>query len=192
VSAGTRTGRQRFFLVALAVVVVDQLTKVAAHRWLRPAGSVEIVPGFFDLTYSRNRGGLFGYFADLPEPWRVGLLTALPVLAIVLLSRFLLWGDDLSRPARLGLSAVLGGAVGNLIDRLLRGEVVDFLDVYAGAAGPAAWLVRQFGTAHWPTFNVADSAIVVGAGLLLLDALRPHAPAPAVSAGADPRSAAPE
>jgi len=188
VTAGTRSS----FLVALAVVVVDQITKVAAHRWLRPAGSVEVVPGFFDLTYSRNRGGLFGYFADLPEPWRVGLLTALPVLAIALLSRFLLRGEDLSRPARVGLSAVLGGALGNLIDRALRGEVVDFLDAYASAPGLADWLVRHFGTAHWPTFNVADSAIVVGAGLLLLDVLRPHARAPAPAPSAASRSIAPE
>jgi signal peptidase II len=168
------TARRGDLGIALAVVVVDQLTKIAAHAWLRPVGSVPILPGWFDLTYSRNRGGLFGYFADLGDPWRAMLLTALPVLAIVLLGRFLVYGTDLSRPARAGLASVLGGAIGNLIDRLVRGEVVDFLDAYAGAAGPAAWLERHFGTAHWPTFNVADSAIVVGAGLLLLDVVRPR------------------
>ena len=150
--------RRAYLLITLAVVVVDQLTKVAAHQWLRPAGSVPIDPGFFDLTYSRNRGGLFGYFGELPEPLRLALLTALPVLAIVLLGRFLLRGHDLTRAARIGLAAVLGGAVGN----------------------------------HWPTFNVADSAIVIGAGLLLVDVLVPRASARAAAPTPDSRSIAPE
>ena len=169
--------RRSYLWIALGVVVLDQLTKIAAHLWLRPAGSITIVPGFFDLTYSRNRGGLFGYFSNLPEPLRLALLTALPVLAIVLLGRFLLRGHDLTRMARIGLAGVLGGAVGNLIDRVIRGEVVDFLDVYASAARLADWLVDRFGTAHWPTFNVADSAIVVGAALLLFDVVVPRASA---------------
>lgn len=182
-SAGPWAARRGYLGIALGVVVLDQATKVAAHAWLRPAGPLRIVPGWFDLTYSRNRGGLFGYFSDLGDPWRIVLLTALPVLAIVLLGRFLVHGTELTRASRLGLASVLGGAVGNLIDRVVRGEVVDFLDVYASAPRLAEWLVRHFGTAHWPTFNLADSAIVVGAGLLLLDVLRPRA---AGAAGAAP------
>lgn len=173
-SAGPWTERRGYLWIALVVVALDQATKIAAHEWLRPAGSFPVVRGLFDLTYSRNRGGLFGYFSDLADPWRVVLLTGLPVLAILLLGRFLVHGQDLSRAARVGLAAVLGGAIGNLIDRVIRGEVVDFLDVYATAPSVADWLVRQFGTSHWPTFNVADSAIVIGAGLLLVDVVRPR------------------
>ncbi len=184
--------RRAYLRIALVVVVLDQLTKVCAHAWLRPAGTVPIVPGFFDLTYSRNRGGLFGYFGDLPEPLRLVLLTALPVLAIVLLGRFLLRGHDLTRAASIGLAAVLGGAVGNLIDRVVRGEVVDFLDVYASSARLANWLVERFGTAHWPTFNVADSAIVIGAGLLLVDVVVPRASARAAAPTTDSHPIAPE
>jgi signal peptidase II len=184
-------GRGAYLVISLAVVLVDQLTKIAAHEWLRPLLSVEIVPGFFQLTYSRNRGGLFGYFSDLPEPWRIVLLTALPVAAIVLLGRFLLRGDDLTRAARIGLASVLGGAAGNLIDRVARREVVDFLDVYAGSPGIASWLERHIGTAHWPTFNVADSAIVVGAALLLLDVALPGRHG-AQAPGTEPRPLAPE
>jgi signal peptidase II len=69
---------------------------------------------------------------------------------------------------------ILGGATGNLIDRVLRGEVVDFLDVYVSRGAFADWLLDRFGTTHWPTFNIADSAIVCGAGLLLLDVIRPE------------------
>ena len=73
-----------------------------------------------------------------------------------------------------GLSLILGGAVGNLIDRLIRQSVVDFLDVYAASPRLAEWLIDKFGTAHWPTFNIADSAIVTGAGLLLLTVVLPQ------------------
>jgi signal peptidase II len=82
--------------------------------------------------------------------------------------------DGAHRLTRLGLGAILGGALGNLVDRVVRGEVVDFLDVYASTPSLADWLVRTFGTAHWPTFNVADSCIVVGAGLLILETFRPQ------------------
>ena len=171
--------RRPYLLTAAGLVAADQATKAAAHAWLRGAPVVEVVPGFFNLVYSRNRGGLFGYFSDLGDPWRTALLTVFPILAILLLLRFLLADDGTRAPARAGLALILGGATGNLIDRILRGEVVDFLDAYVAAPRLGAWLVDRFGTAHWPTFNVADSAIVVGAGLLLVDALRPtrgHAP----------------
>jgi signal peptidase II len=100
------------------------------------------------------------------------LLTLLPIVAIVLIARFLFAAREPDTLSTTSLALILGGAVGNLVDRLVRGEVVDFLDVYAPPSRLADWLVGQFGTAHWPTFNVADSAIVVGAGLMLLGAFR--------------------
>lgn len=165
--------RRGYFLIAAAVLVLDQVTKIAAHAWLRERGTVEIVPRFFNLDYSRNPGGLFGYFGQLPDPWRGVLLTLLPLVAIGLIVQFLGRGEDVDRKTLTGLALILGGAVGNLIDRVFRGEVVDFLDVYASSPGLAAWLVEKFGTAHWPTFNVADSGIVCGAVLLVWAIFRP-------------------
>jgi signal peptidase II len=164
--------RWPYFAIAAGVIGGDQLTKALAHTHLRGRPAVEVVPGFLNLAYSRNPGGLFGFFGDLAPTWRLLLLTALPVIAIVLIGSFIVRAEPSHRTTRLGLGLILGGAVGNLIDRVLRGEVVDFLDVYASSTSLADWLVRQFGTAHWPTFNVADSAIVVGAGLLVLDMFR--------------------
>jgi len=92
----------------------------------------------------------------------------------VFLAWYLAKTDEPDRSTKVGLALILGGAVGNLVDRVTRGEVVDFLDVYASHPGLASWLESRFGTAHWPTFNVADSAIVVGASLLILDVLRPE------------------
>jgi signal peptidase II len=173
--------RGRYFVFAVVVLALDQATKLMADAWLRERGRVEIVPGWFDLWYSTNLGGLFGYFSDWPSPWRALLLTLLPIVAIVLIGSILLRGDVADRITPLGLSLILGGAVGNLIDRLVRGEVVDFLHAYVGPSDLADRLVAWFGTSHWPTFNVADSAIVVGACLLLLSVFR--TPKPAGSAG---------
>jgi signal peptidase II len=165
--------RWGYLAVSAAIVALDQATKVLAHARLRGAPPVEVVPGFLDLVYSRNPGGLFGFLGQMPGAWRVALLTVLPAFVILLIGYLLLRDDDTSRAARGGLALILGGAVGNLIDRVFRGEVIDFIDAYVSSPDAARWLVERFGTAHWPTFNVADSAIVVGACLLALDLLRP-------------------
>jgi signal peptidase II len=165
--------RKGYFLLALAVLALDQVTKVAADLTLRASGPVEIVPGVFNLWYSTNRGGLFGTFQTLADPWRTLLLTLVPILVVAGLAYFLATTRDTGRLALSALALILGGAVGNLVDRIVRGEVIDFLDVYASHPALADPLVERFGTAHWPTFNVADSAIVVGACLLVLDVLRP-------------------
>jgi signal peptidase II len=122
-----------------------------------------LIPGFFNLTYVRNSGAAFGLFADLPSAVRAPLFTAVSVGALVLLL-FLLRG---LRPEqwglRVALASVLGGAIGNLIDRVRHGDVVDFLDVH--------W--RGY---HWPAFNVADSCITLGVAVLLISSLRSRRP----------------
>jgi signal peptidase II len=169
--------RRGYFLLSLAVLVADQASKLAAHQYLRGRAPVEIIPDFFSLWYSRNPGGLFGSFRDWAGPTRFVLLTLLPIVAIVFIANFLARSRACDRPTLFGLALILGGAGGNLIDRLLRGEVIDFLDVYVTSSRFAEWLVARFGTSHWPTFNVADSSIVVGACLLLLSIVRPqHTP----------------
>ncbi len=166
--------RSGYFWAAAAIVVCDQATKMAVDHLLRRDIAVTVIPGFLNLWYSRNRGGLFGYFSEWDDPWRSLLLTLFPLAAIVLIAAFLARTEEQRRSTLAGLGLILGGATGNLLDRILRGEVIDFLDVYAAWPPLAEWLTGRFGTPHWPTFNVADSAIVVGAGLLLLDIVRPE------------------
>jgi signal peptidase II len=160
------------------VLSLDQATKLLAHAHLRDRGPVPVIPDLFSLWYSRNAGGLFGYFRDLSDPWRTLLLTLLPSVAVVLIAYFLARGREVDRLSLSGLGLILGGALGNLIDRLFRGEVIDFLDVYVASPDLAGHLVDWFGTAHWPTFNLADSAIVVGACFLVYRIVRPHSPRP--------------
>ena len=165
--------RRPYFLAAAVAIVLDQATKLAAVRWLQGEGQVPLIPGFLNLWFSTNRGGLFGSFGNLGEPWRVLLLIGIPLLFVGGMILFLARTDEPDRATLFGLAMMLGGAVGNLIDRIVRGEVVDFLDVYASHPGMASYFRERFGTVHWPTFNLADSAIVVGAVLLLLDVFRP-------------------
>lgn len=172
--------RRGYFVIAAAILALDQLSKLIVHFHLADRGAVEVIPGLFSLWYSRNAGGLFGSFREWSGPLRFVLLTLLPTIAVLFIAGFLRRGRIHDRPTLLGLSLILGGATGNLIDRLFRGEVIDFLDVYLSDSSVADWFVQRFGTAHWPTFNVADSAIVVGAGLLLIDILRPQRPGEAV------------
>ena len=172
--AGSPWSRRGYFSLSLGVLVVDQISKLLAHHYLSDRIPLDVIPNFFRLWYSRNAGGLFGSFRDWAGPWRFLLLTLLPIVAIVLIGTFLARTKADDRPTLFGLSLILGGAVGNLIDRLARGEVIDFLDVYIPASGTADWLVSVFGTAHWPTFNVADSSIVVGASLLMISIFFPH------------------
>ncbi|HXC50891.1 MAG TPA: signal peptidase II [Candidatus Limnocylindrales bacterium] len=146
-------------LLALLIIALDQYTKSLISSSWRIGESHPIVPEIFSLTYVRNRGGAFGLMADLPEAWRVAFFV---IFAIATVSA-LLWmlrstprGDVLQRFA---LTAVIGGAAGNLYDRVRYGEVVDFLDVY----------YRDW---HWPAFNVADSFISCGVVLLLIGSLR--------------------
>ncbi|MFQ5720788.1 MAG: signal peptidase II [Acidobacteriota bacterium] len=151
--------RRGFLLVALATLVTDQVTKALMTAWLLPRGGFTVIPGLFDLTYVKNRGAVFGLFGGLGDPWRGVVLTFVPLGAIVLVA-VLAWRSPAGRASPLlPLALVLGGAVGNLIDRLRLGAVVDFLD----------WHLAGH---HWPAFNVADSAICVGVGFLLLHSFR--------------------
>jgi signal peptidase II len=146
------------FLISLAVVFpLDQLTKHWINTNVPYANRIEIIPGLFDITHARNAGGAFSFFADGPFEQRMIFFIGTTLLAIVLLLSFYrkLRADEVLAATALGV--VLGGALGNLTDRLRFGEVVDFLDVHL------------FGGYIWPTFNVADSAIVIGVILLVIE-----------------------
>ncbi len=145
--------------LALAVFGLDQATKAWISATMTLHSTREIVPGLFQLTLVWNRGGLFGLCRELGDPFRGILFTVVPAAAIGLILMFQFRTSLADRVAQTGLALILGGAVGNLADRIRLGHVIDFLDVYLGEH-------------HWPAFNVADSAICVGVSLLLFDLLR--------------------
>jgi signal peptidase II len=151
-------------VTALVVVVLDQLTKAVVVARLGLHESVSVVDGLFALTYVRNTGAAFGILAGRMATLRVPLLIAVSLAALVVLVWFLRGLPNDRRLVIAACGAVLGGALGNLIDRAAYGEVIDFLDVYVGA-----W--------HWPAFNVADAAITLGVLVLCIDSLRGE-PAP--------------
>ena len=163
-SAGAHAMRKYHFLIAVMVVVLDRVTKwlVAANITLHD--SIAVLPGFFRLTHVQNSGAAFGLFAESSSEWKVAILILFSVLALAVVSA-LLWKNSHSMTTTgVGLSLILGGAIGNLYDRLLAGHVVDFFDFYLGGY-------------HWPAFNIADSAIVIGALLLVAEILFAKSPA---------------
>jgi len=165
----TQSTRAFHFLIAMLVVVLDRAAKWAVAQNISLHDTIQVIPGFFRLTHVENRGAAFGLFADSPSEWKIGALVLFSVVALAIVSALLWRGSHAMRSTGIGLSLILGGAVGNLWDRLLSGRVVDFLLFYVG----------QY---QWPAFNVADSAIVVGAGLLVVEILFAKTPTPEKSA----------
>jgi signal peptidase II len=144
--------------IALAIVVLDQVTKIWVDTAMRLYQSIPIVDGFLSLTYVRNTGAAFSMLAGMSEAYRVPFFATVAIVAIVAIVYFVRSTPASEKTVLVACGFVLGGAVGNLIDRLLYGSVIDFVDVY-------------YGDWHWPAFNVADSFISIGVALLLLSAV---------------------
>jgi len=156
--------RLPYSVLALSLLALDQASKAWAASRLDDGAPLPIVPGVFRLALVRNRGALFGLFQELEAPLRTLLFLALPIMVVAVLG-WLSWNT----PAAAGRSQaafalLLGGALGNLLDRLRLGHVVDFLDFYLRGPG------GEFH--HWPAFNVADACICVGIALLAFDTWR--------------------
>ena len=147
-----------WFLLAAVIIVADQITKAIVLARFAPGERLEVT-GFFNLVLVFNKGAAFSFLAGAGG-WQTWLFAAFAAIAAVVVSVLLVRHPG-RRMFSLGLALILGGALGNLIDRLRFGHVVDFLDLHA-----AGW--------HWPAFNVADSGITVGAVLLILDGFRHH------------------
>jgi signal peptidase II len=141
------------------ILVLDQLTKMIVDRTMSLHQSIPIIDGFFSLTYVRNTGAAFGIFAGSHEAFRLPFLILVSVIAlgfvVVMLKRL----RDEKTGLITALSFIIGGAIGNLVDRVLYGEVIDFLDFY-------------WSNYHWPAFNVADSCITVGVLITLYYLIR--------------------
>jgi signal peptidase II len=146
-------------LIIALVVALDQLTKLLVVKSFRLHEVVPVVPGLFNLTHVRNPGAAFGILAGASGYWRIAFFIAVSCIALGVLA--VLVRKTAERLPLAAYALVGGGAVGNLIDRVRFGEVVDFIE----------WYYRSY---HWPTFNIADSAITVGVGLLAIDMLFPR------------------
>lgn len=153
--AFTKTKTTILLAVSVVSLVVDQWTKYLVISRFQWGESYPLISGLFSLTYVRNKGAAFGLFHRAPEAFRDPFFIIVPVVALVIIFLLFVRLTDKQRWTALALSLILGGAIGNLIDRVRFGYVVDFLDVY--------W--RDY---HWPAFNVADSCIVVGVGIMLI------------------------
>ena len=152
--------RVKAYGLAALIFAVDRITKMIVEARVSTVDTVSVIPGFFDIINSQNRGVAFGMFNDSTSQWRTLALVVLSSVAVIFIAALLWRPAKLDRWSMWGLALILSGAAGNLVDRVMWGRVTDFLEVYVGEH-------------HWPTFNVADSAIVIGSGLLIVDMLRP-------------------
>lgn len=151
---------KKYYFLALCIFLLDHATKWAAHTMLDPERPVEVVPGYLRLSYAQNTGVAFGMFSSVDSPWKPYILAALAVAAVVVILVFGARTPSHRVLFHWSLAIILGGILGNLVDRVLRGAVIDFIDFHVHEAF------------YWPTFNIADSAISVGVALLLIDTVR--------------------
>jgi signal peptidase II len=159
--SGGADARLLAFGIAAAVFALDRLTKWLIETRVSFTDTYRVIPGFFDIVRSENRGVAFGIFNDGTSQWRSIILVVLSLAAVLGVGLALRKAQQMDGVSLWAFSLILGGAAGNVFDRIVHGRVTDFLELYAG----------QY---HWPTFNVADSAIVIASGLLLIDLLRPR------------------
>jgi signal peptidase II len=149
--------RALFASITVAGLILDQITKVYINSSMKLYQSIPVIDNFFHITYLRNRGAAFSFLANVS--WRLPFFIGITLIAaIVILVAFRKLRED-QRTAQSALAMVFSGAIGNLIDRIRLGEVIDFLDVH--------WYQH-----HWPAFNVADSLICVGVFLLMIDMIK--------------------
>jgi signal peptidase II len=154
----TGTLRKYVLLIAGVVLALDRFSKWIIARTIPLHDSIQVIPGFFKLTHVTNGGAAFGLFSDAPSELRIVFLIFFSLLALIVVSALLWRHPHGLNSTAFALSLILGGALGNLWDRVLAGHVVDFLEFYIG----------QY---VWPDFNIADSAIVVGAAILMVEIL---------------------
>jgi len=154
-------GQTLWLLLSVAVLLLDQLTKFWASAALNYADPVAVMP-FFNLTLLHNPGAAFSFLADAGG-WQRWLFVLLAITIVVALTIWLMRLRADERWTAFALAMIIGGAIGNLVDRLLHGYVVDFLDFHVGGY-------------HWPAFNIADAAITVGVGILLIISFRSETP----------------
>jgi signal peptidase II len=158
--AGTRDPRLKLLLISIAVIVADRLSKLWILRNIISGQEITIIPHFFHLSHVYNNGAAFSLFSDTPSPEKVRwMLIGFSLIAIAIVLVVFMKAGRRVNLTSIALALVLGGAIGNLYDRLAYRYVIDFL-------------AFNFGSYHYPDFNVADSCIVIGACLLLIEVFR--------------------
>ena len=155
---GFSKSRQLITIIATSIAVIDQGTKILVQQFLPLHTSITIVPSVLDFTHVRNTGVAFGLFSTVGFPFKSTVMLIIAAAALSVIVVYAAGSTSNGRIAQVGLGLIIGGALGNLIDRAMTGYVVDFIDVY--------WQSYHF----W-TFNLADSAITVGAAFLIIDTL---------------------
>ncbi len=158
--ANSKVGATASFLILAGILaVLDQLTKYLLVNAIPLNTGVPIIPGFFNLVHVHNTGGAFSIFAGPGYPWRRQVLIGLTLVVVAAIAYAYGKAGKKDTWTRIAYVCITGGAIGNLVDRIRLGEVIDFLDVYVGK-----W--------RWPAFNVADAAVSAGAVMLLLSLIR--------------------
>lgn len=163
--------RQRlpYALLAACIVVLDQISKYLVDHFMEVHETRPVIDGLLHLTYVRNRGGAFGFLSHADLPGQAWIFTAVSVVALAAIAVYSSRIPAAQRVPQTGLALIMGGAVGNLLNRAAHGYVIDFVDAF-------------WGPHHWPAFNLADSCISIGVGLLVLDSFRASEPAAAGAA----------
>jgi signal peptidase II len=152
--------KYKFYVLTLAVLALDHATKWLARNRLDPESAIELIPGYLRISYVSNTGVAFGLFRDLDSPWKPYVLAAMAIVAVIVILVYSFRMPSSRLLLQCSLAVIMGGILGNFADRILQGYVVDFIEFHIKDAF------------YWPTFNVADSGITVGIGLLLIDAVK--------------------
>ena len=152
--------RNRYYLLALSVFILDHFTKWLVRSRMELHEAIELIPGYARISYVRNSGVAFGLFADIQSVWKPYILASMAVIAVVVILMYSARMPSNRVLLQLAMAITLGGILGNFTDRILHGFVVDFIELH---------IKEVF---HWPTFNVADSAITIGIALLLVDTVK--------------------
>lgn len=152
--------KYRFYLFTFLVFVLDHLTKWIVRSRMSPRDSIEVIKDYLNVTYVQNSGVAFGFFADIQSNWKPYILASMAVVAVVVILLYSFRVPSERTLLHLALAVTLGGILGNFTDRVVDGFVVDFIEVH----------IKEF--FHWPTFNIADSAITIGIAMLLVDSVK--------------------
>jgi signal peptidase II len=152
--------RERFYLIAILVLLLDHITKWLARTSLYPDRIIELIPGYLRFSYVCNTGVAFGFFDEIVSVWKPYILAGLAIIAIVVILIYSVRTPSDRMLLHVALAITTGGILGNFLDRIFRGFVVDFIEFHVH---------ESF---YFPTFNIADSAITIGIALLLLDTVK--------------------
>jgi len=152
--------KHKYYLIAFLILIIDQATKWIANSSLHPRLAVDVIPGYLRFSRVYNSGVAFGLFDNADYSWKPYALGSLAVVAVVVIFIYSARMPSDRKLLQFALAITMSGILGNFIDRILRGYVIDFIEFHIHSAF------------YWPTFNVADSAITIGIVLLLIDAVR--------------------